>query len=329
MHLSIHRQQLKSAMLPIAMIMGALFYKWIGCLNFLSSYLIFLMLFITYCKLDFREIRPKGSQLLLLGVQMLLSVVSYIIILPMSHTVAEGIFICMFIPTATAAPVITAMLGGSISYVATYSLLCNTVVALCGASALALVGDYMSLGFWESTLVIMKKVFPLLVMPMVAAMALKYVWPKAHQVISGSQQLSFYIWVVALLLIVGNCVSFVIVHWDESQLPLLIWMVIGALAACLLQFIVGRKLGAYIMRKAVRKGNCSFEDGHSDLRVSCAQSLMQKNTVLAVWLAMAYMTPLASVAPAAYIAWQNIVNSSQLWHKESEKSRKSEAAVSK
>ena len=91
--------------------------------------------------------------------------------------------------------------------------------------------------------------------------------------------------------------SFVILHWDESQIWLLALLTIGALAVCLLQFWVGRKLGGIMGEK-----------------VSMAQSLMQKNTVLAVWLAMAYMTPLASVAPAAYIAWQNIVNSWQLWH---------------
>ena len=43
---------------------------------------------------------------------------------------------------------------------------------------------------------------------------------------------------------------------------------------------------------------------------------MQKNTVLAVWLALAYMNPIASIAPAAYIACQNIVNSWQIMKKE-------------
>ncbi len=51
--------------------------------------------------------------------------------------------------------------------------------------------------------------------------------------------------------------------------------------------------------------------------VSGGQGLGQKNTVLAVWMALAYMNPIASVGPAAYIAWQNIVNSWQLmrYHK--------------
>ena len=114
---------------------------------------------------------------------------------------------------------------------------------------------------------------------------------------------------LALLLIVGSCVSFVIRHWDENQLGLLLYIVAGALGACLVQFAIGRWLGRRLMKSPGYKRQYP---GHDDLRVSCAQSLMQKNTVLAVWLAMSYMTPLASVAPAAYIAWQNIINSAQL-----------------
>lgn len=309
MRIALHRQQLKSSMLPIAIIMGAVFYKWIGHLSFLSPYLLFLMLFITYTKLKPSDFKPSLSQLSLFVTQMVLSAVVYLAICPFSHTIAEGVFICIFVTTATAAPVITAMLGGSISYVATYSLICNIVVAFAGSAVLALVGDFNTMGFWESTLVIMRKVFPLLIMPIVTAFALKLLWPAAHRKIAEAQQLSFYIWVLALLLIVGSCVSFVILHWNNSQMVTLIWMVIGALGACLLQFVIGRKVGAWLMARMRRRG----ETPDCDLRVSCGQALMQKNTVLAVWLAMAYMTPLASVAPAAYIAWQNILNSWQLF----------------
>ncbi|MDE6422428.1 MAG: transporter, partial [Muribaculaceae bacterium] len=47
-------------------------------------------------------------------------------------------------------------------------------------------------------------------------------------------------------------------------------------------------------------------------KVSGGQALGQKNTVLAVWIALAYLNPISSIAPAAYIAWQNIINSWQL-----------------
>lgn len=295
MHLTIRRQQIKNMMLPLAMAGGAVFYKWMGHLTFLSPYLIFLMLCITYCKLNFKDFKPTRFHLILLLTQMVLAGIVYLLILPFSHVVAEGVFICIFIPTATAAPVITSMLGGSISFVATYSLLCNVVVAVAGPFILAEIGDAGDLTFLRSALLIGTKVFPLLIFPLVCALALRYISPKIHRVVTGHQQLSFYLWAVSLFIIVGSCVSFTINHWQNSEIANIILLGIGALVVCLLQFYIGRRIGR-------RNGDA----------VSGGQSLGQKNTVLAVWLAMVYMNPIASIAPAAYIAWQNIVNSIQL-----------------
>lgn len=286
-------------MLPLAMLGGVAFYKWMGALTFLSPYLIFLMLFITYCKMNLSDIKPHKIHLLLITAQMVLSGVVYLSILPWSHTVAEGVFICVFIPTATAAPVITSMLGGSISMVATYSLLSNGVVAVAGPVVLAIIGDNTSMSIGESAWLICCKVFPLLILPLVTALILRKISPMLHSTISKHQDLSFYLWAVSLFIIVGSCVSFTIRNWNPEETLSTILLALGALGVCLLQFWIGRKIGG------------RFQDP-----VSGGQSLGQKNTVLAVWLAMAYMTPLASVAPAAYIAWQNIVNSWQLIHKD-------------
>jgi len=43
--------------------------------------------------------------------------------------------------------------------------------------------------------------------------------------------------------------------------------------------------------------------------------LGQKNTVLAIWMAVTYLNPLSSVGPGSYVVWQNIINSWQLWKK--------------
>ncbi|MCH5220281.1 MAG: transporter [Muribaculaceae bacterium] len=288
-------QSLKSGMLPIALICGAVFYKWMGYLTFLSPYLIFAMLFITYCKLELKDFRIGRFQWILLAVQMLLSAATYCILLPAGHVVAEGVFICVFVPTATAAPVITGMLGGSISKVATYSLLCNIVVSIIGPGVLAAVGDHAEYTFFESLTLIMAKVLPLLLLPIVCALVLTRFAPKLHKKLANSQSLSFYLWAVALVIIVGSCVSFVINNWSPEESFDMIMLTLGALCVCLLQFKAGRVVGRRF--------------GES---VSGGQGLGQKNTVLAVWLALAYMNPVASVAPAAYIAFQNIINSWQL-----------------
>lgn len=119
----------------------------------------------------------RQGHLLLLVVQMALAGAVYLLISPFDHTVAEGVFICVFMPTATAAPVITSMLGGSISFVATYSLLCNLVVALAGPSLLAAVGDNAEIGFLQSVLTILSKVAPLLLGPLLLSVCVRYAAP--------------------------------------------------------------------------------------------------------------------------------------------------------
>ena len=111
MKFAIRRSNIKSIMMPLAMVIGAVFYPWMGYITFLSPYLIFLMLFITYCKLSPHDFKPSKFELALLGVQMVLAGLVYALTFFWNRTLAEGIFICVFIPTATAAPVITSMLG--------------------------------------------------------------------------------------------------------------------------------------------------------------------------------------------------------------------------
>lgn len=294
MHSTYFRHK-RNLVLPAAFVGGAVFYPWMGYLTFLSPYLIFLMLFITYCRLTIHEIRPTKFDLRLLLIQLALSGLAYVSLLFLDRHLALGVFICIFVPTATAAPVITSMLGGSISRVVTYSLACNIAVAAIGPVVLAAIGDNAGMTFGKSFLLILSQVFPLLLGPMACAFGLQKVWPTLHEKVAGHQQLSFYIWAVSLFIIVGSCVSFAIKTWTPDNSWLMLLLALGALAACLIQFYIGRKMG----KKAGDP-------------VSGAQSLMQKNTVLAVWLALAYMNPITSIAPAAYIAWQNIVNSWQL-----------------
>lgn len=293
--MSVDKSTLKTLMLPIAMIGGAALYPWMGYVTFLSPYLIFIMLFITYCKLKISDFKPNKFEVALLLVQLFLAFAAYGITFWWNRTLAEGVFICFFIPTATAAPVITSMLGGSISKVATYSLLCNAVVAVTGPLIFAALGEHPEMTFFQSFRLILIQVFPLILAPLALALFLRYCWSSLHSKIVKMQQLSFYLWSISLFIVVGSCVSFAIQRWKPELTFTMILLAIGALIACLLQFKIGRIIG-----------------GHFGDRVSGGQGLGQKNTVLAVWLCLAYLNPISSIAPAAYIAWQNIINSWQL-----------------
>ncbi len=296
MHISL-RHTLKDWMLPIAMAGGIIFYKWMGLLAFLSPYLIFCMLTITYCRIEPRDFKIGKFQWTLLGAQLLLALIAYVALYPLGNTVSSGVFICIFVPTATAAPVITGMLGGSITKVATYSLIYNIVLAIIGPIVLAAMGVHPDMTFTASFYKICSSVMPLLLLPIILALILRYTARPFHDYLAQSQSISFYMWAMALFIVVGASVSFIINNFNVSRMSEISALIIGSMAACLLQFFIGRKIGS------------RFND-----KITGGQSLGQKNTVLAIWLALAYLDPITSIAPAAYVAWHNIMNSYQIYH---------------
>ena len=291
------RQNLKPWILPIAMVLGIVLHNYINLVAGLSPCLIFLMLLITFCKISPNDFRISKFIWILLSVQILGAIIAYIVISPFSKDVAQGAFICIFCPTATAAPVITGILGGSVTLLATYSLISNISVAILAPFLFSLIGTGSDIEFTSSILTIESKVFPLILSPLALALLFRAYMPKVHKQIASRQSLSFYLWAFALIIVVGNAVSF-IMREPADKIPEMVTIALVSLVACCMQFYVGRKIGR------------RFGD-----KISGAQGLGQKNTVLAIWMALTYLNPISSVGPAAYVAWQNTINSIQLYYK--------------
>ena len=291
-------QKIKTWMLPLAMLSGAFFYEFFQQLAFLTPYLIFSMLFITYCKLSFRDLKFSSLHLWLLLVQVVGCIVVYGILRCFDPVVAEGCLICVLAPTATAAAVITGMLGGSVACLAAYTLISSLAVAVFSPVIFSLLGEHAELTFWDSVFYICKQVMPLLILPCLSALLLEKVVPVVHRQFKRLQILSFYLWALGLTIVTGKTVYF-IVHQENADIGLEWWMAVLALGICVCQFGLGRYIGR-------RYGDA----------VSGGQGLGQKNTILAIWMAQTYLNPLSSIAPASYVLWQNIMNSWQLWQKE-------------
>ncbi len=288
------RARLKPWMLPIAMATGVLFHNYMDALEWIAPWLIFAMLLLTFCKLNPKEFRITRMTALLLPVQVVGGVAVYMALRPLNVGFAEGMFICIFCPTATAAPVIVGMLGGSVPRLATFSVMSNIACAAIAPLLFTLMGAD-GVAFMPTFLTICGKVVPLLMVPLALALLLLKVAPKAHHQLADHAGLAFYIWALSLVICVGQAVSFIMKE-PPSAIPLMIALAAGAGVCCWVQFAVGRRVGA------------SVGD-----RVAATQALMQKNTVLAIWMAMTFLSPICSVAPAAYIAWQNTLNSIQLY----------------
>lgn len=291
--------RLKPWILPIAMGCGVVLHSVIDSVQFLAPYLIFAMLLITFCRIRPTEFRLSTLAWSVVAVQIIGGIVTYYAIAPFSNDLAEGTMICFLCPTATAAPVITAMLGGSIAVLVAISILSNIALAIVGPAFLAFIneGTGLELSFFDAFLKILSLVGPMIIGPMAAAFLLLWIAPKAHKTLADHQSLSFYIWAVSLILVVGRAVSFAMAE-PPDRIPEMIALAFLAGFACFAQFFIGRRLG-------LRFGD----------KIAGAQGLGQKNTVLAVWLATSYLNPISSIAPAAYIAWQNSINAFQIYKK--------------
>ena len=287
-------------MLPIAMVVGVVFYKQLAVFAPLIPYFLFVMLFITYSRVLLRDIRLTKFHYILLSIQYVGSILVYLLFFKFNTTLAQAAMICVLAPTAASAPVITGILGGNISTIAAFSFISNLSIGLLSPLFLAAIGDSSveSIAFIPSVLLIFKKVIPVLVVPFVLALVLEKVNPRLHSIVRSSQILSFYLWAIALTIVIGRVTMFISIQ-DSSSYLLEIIIASTTLLICLMQFWFGRRIGSRFNRT-----------------VSGGQALGQKNTSLAIWLTQTYLNPIASIGPGAYVIWQNLVNSYQLWRKQ-------------
>ena len=291
------RSSIKPFVLPAAIACGLLFHDAIKFIAPLSPYLIFMMLLLTFTSIDLHKIRLTRLQLWLLLIQISVCWIPYVLLRGYSSDVAAGLFMCVFISTATAAPVVTKMLGGSVEMLVSYSLTSNLAFALLAPPFLSIISDTADVSVAATLLYIARGVLPLLLVPLLVAYLLGRYAPELRSRISRYSSLSFYLWALALLIVVGNAVGLAL-EQQEAGIVQFAALFVGSAVQCAVQFYAGRVVGR-----------------HYGDPISGAQGLGQKNTVLAIWVATSYVSALASLAPAAYILWQNIFNSWQLYRK--------------
>lgn len=288
-------QKRRTIALPIAMLIGVIFHKFFDSISFLTPYLIFSMLFATFCRVSIKEMKFTRMHWVLFGVQVIGGIAIYCALMPINKVLAQGAMICFMAPCATAATAIAGMLGANVSLMASFCLLNNMGVAFVAPIMFSVMGAVSDLPFYQSVLIILSKVVPLLIGPFLLAIFLESTLPKLHKVLRDKQSIAFWLWALSLTVVMGRTVEFIMAQ-PSSNYVIEIVLALIALVICLFQFIVGRRIG--------RKYGDTVAGG---------QSLGQKNTVLAIWMAQTWLDPISSIAPAAYVVWQNIVNSWQLW----------------
>lgn len=310
-------QFIKNWTLPVSMGIGAVAYlvfyyvpalegasQWFApFFNSILPLFMFLILYVTFCKVDFKKLAPVKWHFWTTACQLLLvmSIVGAILFFHIRGKeliLLESVLACIISPCAAAAAVVTLKLGGNLEQMTTYTFLSNLLCALLIPVCFPLIEPASQMTFWGAFSLIMQKVCLVLVVPMLLALLTKSLplLHRFHQWLIHIPDLSFYLWGCSLMIVTGTTLKNIF-HAGTSVLFLLL-IGFSGLVLCLFQYAIGRYIGRFF--------GTSIESG---------QALGQKNTAFAIWIATTYLHPLSTVGPGCYILWQNIINSIEIWKK--------------
>ena len=308
----------KNWALPISMLIGALSYLIYVALplpagtgivarkviSIMQPTLIFAMLFLTFCKLRPTDLKPCRWHAWLLLIQMgMFSLMAALLILfphlP-GRLLVESAMICFICPTACAAAVVCAKLGGSAAHLTSYILLINIAAALAIPLIVPLVNPHEGQTFLAAFLLVLRHVFPTLICPLLLAWLIRYAMPRLARRLQNTGDTAFYLWTIALTMAIA--VTTRSIANSNVSITTLIGIALVTLVCCWTQFTIGRRIGR-----------------SSGDQIAAGQAIGQKNTVFAIWMAYTFLTPITAIAGGCYSVWHNIFNSYQLYYRRKEK----------
>ena len=275
--------------LPCSLVLGAVGYLLFANVPFLEPIgdavgphlislmpiVLFALLYVTFCKIEIKEMRPQKWHFILqiIRTSLAASMVVAIYLFGASYNVKlvlEAAFICFICPTAAAVAVVTEKLGGSIGSLTTYTVIANIFTMVIIPLFFPMVEKGANVTFLYMSMMVFRNVTTVLVVPLLLALLSRKFLPRFVDKVKSIKDLGFYMWCFNLTILMGETVRNII-------------------------HAVGR---------------------HYRASISAGQALGQKNTIVAIWLTLTFLNPLAAVAPGAYVVWQNLVNGWQLWYKE-------------
>ncbi|MCM1078725.1 MAG: bile acid:sodium symporter [Bacteroidales bacterium] len=338
-------KHLRSFKLPIAMITGVLAYYAFRALPLgpegektlyaaitraIQPMLIFVMLFLSFLRVSPHDLKPHRWHGMLLLTQGSLFVLCSLAACACGtllradcsaemKILLEGAMLCFICPTATASAVIVRKLGGSMSGIVTYILLCNMMVSILAPAFLTLVEPHSGMDFFTELFLIMGQVFPLLLCPLFLAIVMRHYCRELTKKLLSVPDLPFYLWLVALPLAITVTVR--TIYNSHISMSLLLWLSLVSLVACVLQFVLGRRIGRRwpqpvkdpAGRKIAVYAPATYVSEKERSAITAGQAFGQKNTVFVIWLGLMFLNPVTSVVGGCYSIWHNIINSWQLW----------------
>ncbi len=259
--------------------------------------MVLAMLYITFCKVNLRKLKFTRWHLMLFLFQLLVMTVITMAGALLQETkfvvLAEAAFICVASPTATGSVVVlTQRWGGNSETTTTYTLISNLITAFFVPVLIPFMSTH-EVSLIDSFLMIVRRVTPLLVVPMLMALLTQMIFPKVIDVVKKWKDLPLYLWAVAMCLAISMTLRYLVSN--EFGIPIEIAVAFSSMFVCAFLFYFGKRIGR------------SYGE-----HIGAGQGLAQRNTVFIIWLGSTFLHPSCAIAGGFYSLWQNLFNTWQM-----------------
>jgi len=280
-------------LLLIATIAIGIFFPFTHGYSFLIQYLLMIMLFFSFLKMEIRREHLDKSHLIILMVNLIVPLGLYFAISPFNLQLSQVVFITAIAPTAIASPIIVNLLKGKIEYTVISILITNFVIAFLLPFLLPFV---LRQSAEISILDVLLPVAKVFLIPFFLAILIKNFLPGWRDILSGFNKYVFYVLVLNINL--GTAKASHYIREEMGFGDVIIWQIaIASLLLCILFFFLGKRVVP------------------ASLQTEGKQALGQKNNGFTLWVALTFMNPLAVLGPVFYILFQNFYISWLLYRK--------------
>jgi len=271
-----------------AMAVGALFPQLHAGL-FLVRPAVMVMLFLAFFGMPRTRALVHPVHFRLLAAGPLLALCVFLALDPFDRTLALAGALVALTPSATASPVVTALLGGNAGWTGFAVLLTNSVQPFLIAFLLPRACGGSAAFDWH---VPFSTLLTLAVPAALAVAGRRWLPARAREAILARRAWSFWLWIAVLTVAMAGASDFL----RHSSTGWLRALQIGGLSLglCAAMFSLGRRLGG------------------ASYALEASQALGQKNTMFSLWFATAHLSPEIALGPAAYVLWHNLWNAWQL-----------------
>ena len=260
-------------------------------LSFLIRYFLMGMLFFAFLDIELNKEVISTKHLFIILYLVVLSLTLFYSVSFINTTLALALFVSAIAPTAISASPIIGYLKGNVGYVTFSVLSTNIVIAVILPFLLPLVITT------EAEVRISQLLFPVLstmFIPLGVAFLVRKFFRKTFTFFKSIQQVSFFFFTGNIFLAMSSASHFISNEYN-GNFEILLILSIGIALLTALNFTAGWFMGS------------------KNLARETSNSVGQKNTMFAIWIALTFINPVIALGPMMYTIFHNLFVSYQLY----------------